>query len=303
MKLDSKRMLFLLSLTLPNFWVFNYLIASVYFFRGNRRLPRSAGAANATINDFIFHRMIANKWSLLQQFCVDKEYSKIHACHSARVKAAKTIAIYRIDANESAKDFVAWLKPFLGRRLIAKPTHGSGRVLFLDRSENEAAIRDFFSYCKTNFFYVVRETQYKNLERKIIIEENISRADNINDYKFFCARGQVLYCQVDVDRFIDHKRALCSVPDFVTLPVESKYKIPAGLQKPAKFNEMIEIASVLSKDFDFVRVDLYLVEDGIYFGEYTFSPDAACARLSSEAFGIEALRKVRSRLSNHACAA
>jgi hypothetical protein len=241
--------------------------------------------------------MIGRRWNILEQFCVDKQYSKIFARHcSTHVQTAKTLAVYSIDANDNFEAFIAWLKPFVGHRLIAKPAHGSGKVLFLDRNNAEQEIREFFAFSRMNFFHLVRETQYKDLEKKVIVEENISRTDNINDYKFFCAGGKVMYCQVDVDRFVEHKRALCSVPHFKTYPVESKYKIATGLKRPERFDEMIEIAGELSRDFDFVRVDLYEVEDGIYFGEYTFSPDAACARLSDENFGIDALRKVRSAL-------
>lgn len=35
---------------------------------------------------------------------------------------------------------------------------------------------------------------------------------------------------------------------------------------------MVEIAKILSKDVPFVRVDLYEIDDNIYFSEMTFSP-------------------------------
>ena len=35
---------------------------------------------------------------------------------------------------------------------------------------------------------------------------------------------------------------------------------------------MIAISEILSKKFDFVRVDLYEINNKIYFGEYTFAP-------------------------------
>ena len=44
----------------------------------------------------------------------------------------------------------------------------------------------------------------------------------------------------------------------------------AILTKPKKFNHMLEIAKELSKDFPFVRVDLYNIDGNIYFGELTF---------------------------------
>ncbi len=41
---------------------------------------------------------------------------------------------------------------------------------------------------------------------------------------------------------------------------------------------MLEIAKTLSKDFDFVRVDLYNVKGKIYFGELTFSSASGMER-------------------------
>ena len=294
MKLDLKKTLYLTSLALPNWWLFNYLVAGVYFLRANGRLPRRPNRANATLNDFIFHKMIANNWTIFAQCCVDKEYAKVIAAHYSQVKIAKTCAVFGIDENTTAGEFVAWIKPFLGRRLIAKPTHGSGKVLFLDHEITEGEIREFFAYSNVNFFYLIRETQYKNLQRKILIEENISDDNNLSDYKFFCAKGHVLYCEVDVDRFEDHKRAICTIPEFEILPVKTKHlEIPEGLQRPQGFARMIKIASTLSAPFDFVRVDLYEVKGEIYFGEYTFTPGGAADNFSSELFGIELVNKVR----------
>ena len=37
---------------------------------------------------------------------------------------------------------------------------------------------------------------------------------------------------------------------------------------------MIEVAEILSADFDYIRIDLYEVGGRIYFGEATFMPGA-----------------------------
>ena len=47
-----------------------------------------------------------------------------------------------------------------------------------------------------------------------------------------------------------------------------------GITKPKKLSQMIEIAEALSKEFSFVRVDLYYSNNRIYFGELTFTPSA-----------------------------
>ena len=41
-------------------------------------------------------------------------------------------------------------------------------------------------------------------------------------------------------------------------------------QKPSQFELMKELAARLSKDMPFVRVDFFLVEEKVYFGEFTF---------------------------------
>jgi hypothetical protein len=41
-------------------------------------------------------------------------------------------------------------------------------------------------------------------------------------------------------------------------------------KKPEQLEEMLYIAKKLSEDFPFVRIDLYVVDEHIYFGEMTF---------------------------------
>ena len=44
------------------------------------------------------------------------------------------------------------------------------------------------------------------------------------------------------------------------------------IKKPECIDKAFEIAEELSKEFPFVRVDLYIVGEKIYFGELTFTP-------------------------------
>ena len=52
-------------------------------------------------------------------------------------------------------------------------------------------------------------------------------------------------------------------------------------------DEMIRIAKILSKDFKFVRVDLYELERKVYFGELTFSPAHCVFPYLSDKFDLE----------------
>ena len=42
------------------------------------------------------------------------------------------------------------------------------------------------------------------------------------------------------------------------------------IAKPIKLEEMIQLSELLAKDISHVRVDWYLINDRIYFGEITF---------------------------------
>ena len=50
-------------------------------------------------------------------------------------------------------------------------------------------------------------------------------------------------------------------------------KLPIIINKPSNLERILEISRILSKDFEFVRMDFYLGNDKIYFSEYTFTPN------------------------------
>jgi hypothetical protein len=69
--------------------------------------------------------------------------------------------------------------------------------------------------------------------------------------------------------------------------LENKYSDPPLLQpitRTAQFDRMLEYASILSKGFPFVRVDLLYVNSRILFGEMTFYPLAGMCKLDPESF-------------------
>jgi len=52
-----------------------------------------------------------------------------------------------------------------------------------------------------------------------------------------------------------------------------------SIPKPYNLSEMCRIASILSKKFIFVRVDLFISNDNIYVGELTFFPENATGKI------------------------
>ncbi|MET1027325.1 MAG: ATP-grasp fold amidoligase family protein [Dongiaceae bacterium] len=261
-------------------------------------MPRGIRSSRANVNDFVFGRMIRDRWNLLQQACVDKEYAKLFVSGASKeVRVAQTLAIFDIEPDTTVEDLALWLAPFHGMRVVAKATHSSNCILFLHRPLEMAQLEAFLYRAKKNFFHRMRETQYEKLERKIILEEYLGDERGVNDYKFFCSYGQVFYCQVDIDRFINHRSGLFSLPEFQPVAGKSASGPLADLPKPERFDQMMRIAADLSQFFDFVRVDLYDGADGIYFGEYTFTPAAGCVRSFDGKIGVDLLNRILSTRS------
>ena len=158
---------------------------------------------------------------------------------------------------------------------IAKTNHGSGQNIVLKSGFNRGdVVCKLKSWLSDNYYWAQREYQYYEIPPKILIEEFIDDEceDGPLDYRFWCFNGKPEIIQVDnhshsINPFYDlkwKKLALSFLPKFIDCEIEV----------PINLTEMIAVASKLSEDIDFVRVDLYNIQGKIYFGEMTFSPMA-----------------------------
>jgi hypothetical protein len=164
----------------------------------------------------------------------------------------------------------------LPNSFVMKATHGSGwNIIVQDKTTVDwnSAIKKMDTWLKTNYYKKAGESQYKSLKGRILIEEYIGDSTgNLKDYKFFCFHGEPKFIQVDGDRFTDHKRDIYDL-NWNKLPVKFFYEnLPQPVAKPEKLADMLQICRKLSREFAFVRVDLYFTNGRIYFGELTYSP-------------------------------
>ncbi|MCH5228540.1 MAG: glycosyl transferase [Muribaculaceae bacterium] len=163
-------------------------------------------------------------------------------------------------------------------KFVMKCTHDSGGIIICKDKKNidkNSISRKLNKNLKKNFYLWGREWPYKNVEKKIIVEEFIDNySEDIKDYKFFCFDGEPKFLKVDYDRFKNHRANYYDL-DWNLLTYGEKVCPPDFNhveEKPDNFDLMIEIVKKLSKGFPFIRVDLYNVKGKIYFGELTFFP-------------------------------
>ena len=170
----------------------------------------------------------------------------------------------------------------LPNSFVIKTTHGGGGlnvVICSDKSFfnlEEVKEKLYFKSQKVKNTSMGREWAYIGLIPGIVVEELLVNEDNpeagVNDYKFFCYNGKPKYVVVDVDRYIGHKRNFYRA-DWTQMDVTSDCpQADWSIPKPENYDEMVKVASRLSEDFPFVRVDLYNINGKIYFGELTFYP-------------------------------
>lgn len=169
----------------------------------------------------------------------------------------------------------------LPEKFVMKTNHGSGCNMIV-KNKNELnwseVEKNFNKWMSINFAWMQGlELQYKDIKPIILVEHYIeNNGNNLFDYKFYCFNGKAKYIQVIGNRNINKhfaQEAFYSVEwkmqDFtLTYP-----RYENDIDKPKNLKEMIKIAEELAKDFIYVRVDLYELDDGaIKFGEMTFTP-------------------------------
>ena len=176
--------------------------------------------------------------------------------------------------------------------LIIKANHdSSGGIIIRDKNEhNFKEIQQKLKKLLTrNYYYYHKEWQYKDIEPRVVVEKLLIAEDGgiPYDYKIHCFNGKPKFIQVDVDRMISHKRVLYTT-DWEKMDVQYLYPIGPDVQKPTELEAMLKIAAKLSEDFHFARIDLYTVNQDIYFGEITFTPESGYGFFKPNSFDLEA---------------
>lgn len=162
-----------------------------------------------------------------------------------------------------------------------KCNHASG-MNYVYRKENNN--KEFYLRWKFNFllnqnpYYLSREWNYKEIKPIIICEEVIASIDGSEfpEFQFFCSYGKIFFGIYNIglaDEKGNHKDPIrwAFWPDFSIVLEAVKLNYNDVLpNKPDNFVELIKCAETLSKPFPIVRVDLFNVDNKIYFNELTF---------------------------------
>lgn len=114
-----------------------------------------------------------------------------------------------------------------------------------------------------------------------------SAVTELTDYKWFCFNGKPFMM------YVSHDNAEHATTDFFDMDynrLSLRMKDPHSDNPPAKpneFDEMKEYAKLLAKHIPFLRVDFYVINHRVYFGELTFFHNAGFCNVKPDEWNIK----------------
>lgn len=222
--------------------------------------------------------------------CVDKYEVRKHI--EEKGLGEYLVKLYGVWRNANDINFAD-----LPNSFVLKTTDGGGGeniIIVTDKTKEDIdSLRlKLNSWLNVKDINAGREWAYTGIKKsQIIAEELLINKDNpeagIEDFKILCFNGEPKYIIVDKDRYIDHKRNFYT-PQWERKSVTTDHEqFEDVYPKPKNFDKMMEVARDLSRDFPFVRVDLYNIEGKIYFGELTFYPWTGYVQFTPDEFDFE----------------
>ena len=140
-------------------------------------------------------------------------------------------------------------------------------------------------WMKEDFGKFNAEPHYSKMKARIICEKYLG--GDMIDYKFYCYDGRVEFCYIAQGNAKEKKFTFFNRDGSIAQFQREDYVPYLEAKLPSRFKDMIKLSEILAKDFIAVRVDWYEVDGSIYFGEMTFTPNAALIRLNPPEFDLK----------------
>ena len=223
-------------------------------------------------------------------FCEKLQWLKLYDSKPLYTQMVDKYAVKAIIKEAIGEEYViptfgSWQKPediewdSLPTQFVLKTNHAGGSlgvVICKDKTSfnKEAAIKKLNESLQLDSYSIIREWPYKNIKRLVFAEQYMEDdSGDLRDYKVMCFGGEPKLIQVHLGRGIGYHTQDFYDINWVKLPnlnqtgcITSDIDTP----KPKCLVEMLELSRKLSAGLPQLRVDWYIVNDQLYFGENTF---------------------------------
>ena len=212
-------------------------------------------------------------------------------------KAIYTIMVDKVEARDYIAERIGeqYLIPLIGvwenpddidfdslpDQFVLKCNHNSGKGMCICKDKSKINIDKVKQELKEglaeNYYLHGREWPYKDVPRRIIGEQYMvdESGNGLKDYKVLCFNGEPKLIELHMGRFTNHQ-----TQDFYDTNWNKTTISQSGLScyqitndvfpRPAVLEEMLRLSRTLSEGILHIRVDWYIVNGKLYFGELTF---------------------------------
>lgn len=224
------------------------------------------------------HNKDNRRWALLaDKYAVRGEVAKM-------IGEEYLIPIYGHWENPAKIDFDS-----LPKEYILKTNNGCGtNVIVKDNSciDRSVIVRTMKKALEFPYPELTAQLHYSHIPPCVVAEKLMVQGGgkkSLTDYKVYCVNGKPMVMFIHHDRD-EHEHFSYGMEPYTlkwqqipkggsitTMPDDA----PVAPEKPECLEKMIELAATLSKGEELLRVDFYIIDNKIYFGEFTFTPDTA----------------------------
>lgn len=180
----------------------------------------------------------------------------------------------------------------LPKQFVLKCTHGSGSNIICkekDKLDIQGSKMKVNKWMKKSWFWFGREWPYRNVKPRIICEEFLSNHGEVpDDYKVLCFNGKAKLIEVHTGRYENHRQDFYDINWNKTEISQAAFTRISNkiIKKPQVLEEMLQLSEKLSQNTYHVRIDWYVVEKRLYFGEITFFDSSGFCPFDTEDFDL-----------------
>ncbi|AWH87342.1 ATP-grasp fold amidoligase family protein [Limnobaculum parvum] len=252
------------------------------FFEDFKRFPDLTSPK--TFNEKIMYRMLYIKNSLFTQLA-----DKVKAREYVKKIAGERYLVPFLDVYEHIDQLNFSELP---DKFVLKCSHDCGSVIIcLSKSQfdfNKA--KQKITFCmKRNMYYSSREWQYRDITPRIMCEKYIDlfsgkdKETTPEVYQVHCFDGVPQYIEVDFKDIHEKTHINIYNVQWELQPVTVRHpNTEAEIIKPPLFDELLRLATLLTQNIDYCRIDFLMTDSEIYFSEFTFSPCNGRMKFSSD---------------------
>ncbi len=223
-------------------------------------------------------------------FCQKLQWLKLYDRKPIYTQMVDKYAVKQIIRDTIGEKYViptigVWEKPEdidwdgLPSQFVLKTNHAGGSlgvVVCKDKANfnKTVAIKKLNESLALDSYSIIREWPYKDVKRLVFAEKYMEdESGELRDFKVMCFGGEPKIVQVHLGRSEG-----CHTQDLYDTnwnKLERLNQVGCEISnvftpKPVCFDEMLELSRVLSKGLPQLRVDWYIVNGQLYFGEDTF---------------------------------